>query len=103
MAETPEPSPDPNEIDTLGKLSDNGMGLAFACDDCSRPLDLSLPRMIDLWGRDQVFIRWQPKIKCAGCGSRNVSPRVQAKVPGRQTQESPPPRLSDDGLGRDRR
>ena len=26
-----------------------------------------------------------------------------ARLRGRQTQQSPPPRLSDDGLGRDRR
>lgn len=81
MAETPEPSPDPNEIDTLGKLADNGMGLAFSCDDCHRTLELPLERMIALWGRDQVFINWQPPIKCATCGSRNVSRRVQANVP----------------------
>jgi hypothetical protein len=77
------PSEDPHTIDSLGKLADNGMGLAYACDDCHRTLDLAIATMIGIWGRDRVFVRWRPPIRCARCGSRNVSGRVQAKVPGR--------------------
>ncbi|WP_331822871.1 hypothetical protein [Aurantimonas sp. A2-1-M11] len=43
-------------------------------------MDLTLERMIKTWGRDRVFIRWQPAIKCAGFGSRNVSASVLAKA-----------------------
>lgn len=78
-----EPSPDPGVIDCLGKLADNGMGIAYACDDCHRTLALDLDKAIRLWGRNQVHINWRPPIKCAACGSKNVSGRVQAKVPGR--------------------
>ncbi|BAP94493.1 hypothetical protein [Aurantimonas phage AmM-1] len=81
MAEQNTPSLDPGEIDTLGKLADNGMGLVWYCDDCNRRLDLGLADAIARWGRDQVFIQWKPAIKCAGCGSRNVHARVQANVP----------------------
>lgn len=74
---------EPRAIDTLGMLADNEMGLVWYCDSCNRKMDLTLNRMIAIWGRDQVFIRWQPSIKCAGSGSSNVSARVQAQVPGR--------------------
>ena len=74
---------DRTTIDTLGKLADNEMGIAWACDDCHRTLGLDLAEAIRRWGRDQVFVKWSAPIKCSGCGSRNVSMRVQAKVPGR--------------------
>lgn len=77
------PFADPNAIDTLGTLADNEMGLVWYCDDCNRKLGLDLAGAIHLWDRDQVFVGWKPPIVCADCRSRNVSMRVQAKVPGR--------------------
>lgn len=76
-------SPNPTTIDTLGKLADNEMGLAWTCNGCHRTLGLDLDGAMHLWGRDQVFVGWKPPIVCADCGSRNVSMRVQAQVPGR--------------------
>ena len=78
-----EPSPDPGVIDCLGKLSDNEMGIAWACSDCHRTLGLDLAEAIRSWGRDQVFVKWSAPIKCGSCGSRDISMRVRAKVPGR--------------------
>lgn len=78
-----EPSPDPNAIDTLGKLADNGMGLVWYCDDCNRKLGLDLDGAIHHWGRDRTFVGWRPPIVCADCRGRNASMRVQAQVPGR--------------------
>jgi len=77
------PSTDPHTIDTLGKLADAGMGLAWACNHCYRTLDLTLDQAIWSWGRSQVFVQWSAPVKCSGCGSRVISMRVQAKVPGR--------------------
>ncbi|MEF2550017.1 hypothetical protein VQ042_01395 [Aurantimonas sp. A2-1-M11] len=74
------PSPNPAAIDTLGKLADAEMGLVWYCDDCNRRMELTLVRAIEIWGRDQVFIRWRPPIKCGGCGSRSVNCRVQANT-----------------------
>ncbi|HEV7436609.1 MAG TPA: hypothetical protein VGO22_17345 [Pseudorhizobium sp.] len=54
--------PKPITISTLGDLADNGMGLAWACDDCYRSLDLTLARAIELWGRDQLYV----PLECAG-------------------------------------
>lgn len=76
---------DGGSIETLGGLADNKMGLVWYCNDCDRKLDLDLAAAISRWGRGQVFINWRPPIKCSGCGSRNVSSRVQAHVPGRIT------------------
>ena len=76
-------SDDPHKIDTLGKLSDNGMGLAWYCGSCNRKLGLDLDEAIRRWGRSQVFIKWSPPVKCSGCGSREITIIVQAKVPGR--------------------
>ncbi|MEF2554071.1 hypothetical protein VQ042_22485 [Aurantimonas sp. A2-1-M11] len=76
------PSPDPHTIDTLGKLADNEMGLVWACNGCHRTLGLTLDEAINRWGRNQVFVQWAPPLKCIGCGSRDISMRVQAKVPG---------------------
>lgn len=76
-------SDDPHTIDTLGKLADNEMGLAWYCDDCNRKLGLDLEGAIHIWGRDQFYIGWKPPIVCVDCRSRNISMRVQAQVPGR--------------------
>ena len=78
-----EPSPDPHTIDTLGKLADAGMGLAWTCNNCHRTLGLTLDEAIRRWGRNQVFVQWAPPLKCSECGSRDISMRVRAKVPGR--------------------
>ena len=67
-------------ISTLGDVADAGMGIAWACDDCHRGLDLTLARAIELWGRDQVYVRWRAPIRCAGCGSKNVSMRIRANT-----------------------
>ncbi len=77
-----EPSSDPTVINTLGKLADVGMGLTWTCNHCHRTLRLTLNEAIRRWGRDQVFVRWKPRIICGSCGSRDISMRVQAKVPG---------------------
>ena len=77
------PAPDSYTIDTLGKLADNGMSLIWYCYICSRKMALTTERMIEKKAPGQMVIRWQPPIKCSACGSRNVSVRVQAKVPGR--------------------
>ena len=77
------PSPDPHTIDTLGKLADAGMGLAWTCNHCRRTLALTLDEAIRRRGRDQVFVQWKPRIICSSCGSRDFSMRVRAKVPGR--------------------
>ncbi|MDE0921479.1 hypothetical protein [Aurantimonas coralicida] len=82
MSDSPLPD-NPTRIDTLGKLVDNGMGLAWACDNCHRTLGLTLDEAIRRWGRHQVFVQWAPPLKCAQCGSRDISMRVQAQVPGR--------------------
>lgn len=74
---------DPTVINTLGKLADAGMGLAWACNHCHRTLGLTLDEAIRRWGHDQVFVRWKPRIICGSCGSRDISMRVQARVPGR--------------------
>jgi hypothetical protein len=76
------PSEDPRSIDTLGKLADNGIGLAWACNHCRRTLGLNLEEAIRRWGRNQVFVQWKPRIICGRCGSRDTSMRVRAKVPG---------------------
>ena len=67
----------PTKIDTLG------MGLAWACNNCHRTLGLTLHEAIRRWGRHQVFVQWSPPLKCAECGSCDISMRVQAQVPGR--------------------
>lgn len=77
-------STDPHTIDTLGKLADGGMGLIWACNHCYRMLGLTLDEAIRRWGRGQVFVQWAPPLKCVGCGSRDISMRVQAQVPGRR-------------------
>ena len=77
------PSPDPHTIDTLGKLADARMGLVWTCNECHRTLGLTLDEAIRRWGRNRVFVRWAPPLKCAECGSRDISMRVRAKVPGR--------------------
>ena len=76
------PSPDPHTIDTLGKLTDAGMGLVWTCYECHRTLDLTLDQAIRRWGRDQVFVQWKPRMRCGSCGCRDISMRVRAKVPG---------------------
>ena len=76
-------SDDPTVINTLGKLADAGMGLAWACDNCHRTLGLTMDEAIRRWGRNQVFVQWKPRIICGSCGSRDISMRVRAKVPGR--------------------
>ncbi|MCC4298564.1 hypothetical protein [Aurantimonas coralicida] len=78
-----EPRDDPTVINTLGKLADAGMGLVWTCNHCHRTLGLTLDEAIRRWGRDQAFVRWTPRIICGSCGSRDISMRVQAKVPGR--------------------
>ena len=70
-------------INTLGKLADAGMCLAWACNHCHRTLGVTLNEAIRRWGRDQVFVRWTSRIICGSCGSRDISMRVRAKVPGR--------------------
>jgi hypothetical protein len=79
----------PITISTLGDLLDSHMGLSWACDDCHRSLDLTLARAIELWGRDQVYVRWRAPVRCAGCGSRNVSMRVLADVRIKQETGTP--------------
>jgi DNA-directed RNA polymerase subunit RPC12/RpoP len=59
------------------------MGLAWYCGACKRKLGLDLDEAIRRWGRSQVFIKWSPPVKCSGCGSRDITMIVQAKVPGR--------------------
>jgi DNA-directed RNA polymerase subunit RPC12/RpoP len=76
-------------ISTLGDLADHGMGLAWHCEDCGRELDLTLAKAIELWGRDQTYVRWDPPVKCAGCGSRNISGRVRANTAIRQATGTP--------------
>lgn len=76
-------------ISTLGDLADNGMGLRWACNDCSRDLELTLASAIRRWGRDQTYVRWRAPVKCAGCGSRNVSVRVQANMTIKQDAGTP--------------
>ena len=67
-------------IATLGDLADAGMGLIWYCDGCGRPLALTLARAIEMWGRDQVYVKWTPPIKCASCGSKAISGSVQANT-----------------------
>jgi hypothetical protein len=76
-------------ISSLGDLADRGMGLTWACDDCYRGLDLTLARAIKIWGTRQRYVRWRAPVKCAGCGSKNVSMRVQADVSIRQATGTP--------------
>ncbi|WP_370194155.1 MULTISPECIES: hypothetical protein [Aurantimonas] len=77
------PLADQNKVDTLGKLADQEMGLAWYCNACNRKLGLDLDEAIRRWGRAQVFIQWSAPVKCSGCGSRDIVMIVQAKVPGR--------------------
>ena len=77
------PSPDPHTIDTLGKLADAGIGLAWACNHCHRTVSLTLDEAIRRWGRNQFFVQWATPLKCSECGSQDISMRVRAKVPGR--------------------
>ncbi|MBB4003849.1 hypothetical protein [Aurantimonas endophytica] len=67
-------------ISTLDDLLDEGMGLAWICEGCSRDLDMTLGRAIEIWGRDQRYVRWHPPVKCARCGSRDISMRVRANT-----------------------
>lgn len=76
-------------ISTLGDLADAGMGIAWACDDCHRDLDLTLSRAIGTWGRDQTYVRWKAPVRCARCGSRNVSMRLRANSTIKQGTGTP--------------
>lgn len=76
-------------IATLGDLADEGMCMAWACNDCSRDLDLTLSRAIELWGRDQRYVNWKPPVRCARCGSRNISIRVRANTTIKQDTGTP--------------
>ncbi|MBB4001000.1 hypothetical protein GGR03_000047 [Aurantimonas endophytica] len=76
-------------ISTLGDLVDNGMGIAWACDDCHRDLDLTLSRAIEMWGHDQTYVRWKAPVRCVRCGSRNVSMRIRANTTIKQATGRP--------------
>lgn len=52
-------SADPHTIDTLGKLEDAGMGLAWTCNHGHRTLDEAIRRC----GHNQVFAQWAPPLK----------------------------------------
>ena len=54
------------------------MGLSWSCAECHRSLALTLDEMIARWGRDQTYVGWHPRIKCAACGCREIIGSVQA-------------------------
>ena len=70
----------PIVIETLGDLAEHSMGLAWHCAACHRTLGLTLDEAIRRWGRDQVYVRWRPPIRCAECGSREIAGSVRANT-----------------------
>lgn len=62
-------------ISTLGDFIDEGMGITAYCDGCHRGQSLDLERLADRLGREHGALArdLKPKLKCARCGSKNIS------------------------------
>jgi hypothetical protein len=76
-------------ISTLGDLLDEGMGMTWICEGCSRDIDLTLARAIEIWGQDRRYVGWNPPVKCARCGGRDISCRVRANTTIKQSAGRP--------------
>ncbi len=62
-------------ISTLGDYREFGHSFGAYCEahDCRRKLSVTLDDMIRIFGPDWPFVKQKPPIKCAACGSRNIS------------------------------
>lgn len=67
-------------VTTFRDLIEEGYKYHATCGACHRALDCDVFDMAEIFGLDTVFIRRKFPLKCAACGSRDISSIITPDV-----------------------